>query len=172
MPSMLTSVAFVVCQVKVVDWPGSRVFGFADSEAVGAATVGGGGGGGGGTFFAQAPRNMIVPSADRRVSHLVIIVIVILVVIACFTDSSSFLCARTVECNLQLDDLQLDDRAHSAPAAKPSFFIKTKGQKNLYHRKHRETQGIQVSPVLLCAPRGKDLNSSTQSTSNSSWAAC
>jgi hypothetical protein len=33
---------------------------------------------------------MIVPSANRRVSHLVILVVA---VIACFTDSSSFLCA-------------------------------------------------------------------------------
>src|SRR5208282_2918743 len=114
MPSMLTSVAFVVCQVKVVDWPGSGLFGFADRGGGGAAGVGGGGGGGGATFFAQAPRNMIVPSANRRVSHLVIIVVVILVVIACFTDSSSFLCARMVACNLQIHG-----RAHSGPAAKP-----------------------------------------------------
>ena len=80
MPSMLTSVAFVVCQVSVVDWPGSRVFGFADSEAVGAVSAGGGVGGGGATFFAHAPRNMIVPSATTRVLHLVSVI-----VISCFT---------------------------------------------------------------------------------------
>ena len=113
---MLTSVAFVVCQVSVVDWPGSRVFGFADSEAVGAVGEGGGGGGGGATFFAQAPRNTIVPSANRSVSHLVmdiVILVVVVVVIACFTDSSSFLCARVVACSLQIHG-----RAHSGPAAK------------------------------------------------------
>src|SRR5271157_850726 len=44
MPSMLTSVAFVVCQVRVVDWPWLMVFGFRKGGARG----GGGGGGGGG----------------------------------------------------------------------------------------------------------------------------
>src|SRR5713226_9278893 len=88
---MLTSVAFVVCQVRVVDWPLSSVFGFADSEAVGAVGAGGGVGGGGATFFAHAPRNMIVPSANTRVLHLVIVAVIL---IACFTEASSFLCAR------------------------------------------------------------------------------
>ena len=77
---MLMSVAFVVCQVSVVDWPGSRVFGFADSEAVGAISAGGGVGGGGATFFAHAPKNMIVPSANTTVLHLVSVI-----VISCFT---------------------------------------------------------------------------------------
>ena len=115
---MLTSVAFVVCQVSVVDCPLSRVFGFADSEAVGAVGAGGGGGGGGATFFAHEARNMIMPSANTRVAHLVAVVVV-LTFIACFTDSSNFLCAPIVACNLQLDDLQRDDGAHSGPAAKP-----------------------------------------------------
>ena len=35
MPSMLTSVAPVVCHVNVVGCPGSTVLGFADSDAVG-----------------------------------------------------------------------------------------------------------------------------------------
>ena len=51
---MLTSVALLVCQVKVVDPPLSTVLGLAESEAVGAAGGGGGGGGGGATFFLQA----------------------------------------------------------------------------------------------------------------------
>src|SRR5450755_2259615 len=91
MPSMLTSVAFVFCQLSVVDWPGSIVFGFADSEAVGALGAGGGGGGGGATFFAHAARKTIITSAKARLAHLVV-VIVVGVDVACFTDSS-FLCA-------------------------------------------------------------------------------
>src|SRR5260370_35475366 len=99
---MLMSVAFVVCQVSVVDWPLSSVFGFADSEAVGAVGAGGGVGGGGATFFAHAPRNMIVPSANTRVLHLVIVV-AISIFVACFTEASSFRCARMGACNLQND---------------------------------------------------------------------
>src|SRR5579863_7803564 len=57
MPSMLTSVAFVVCQLSVVDWPFSTVLGLAVSEAVGAAGGGGGGGGGGGVFLWHPPSN-------------------------------------------------------------------------------------------------------------------
>jgi len=72
----------VVCQVSVVDWPWSIVFGFADSDAVGAVGAGGGGGGGGATFYAHAPRNMIVPSVNTRVPHLVIVIVIF---IACFT---------------------------------------------------------------------------------------
>jgi hypothetical protein len=79
---MLMSVAFVVCQVSVVDWPWSRVFGFADSEAVGAVSAGGGVGGGGATFLWHAPRNTIVPSANTRVAHLVVVIVIL---IACFT---------------------------------------------------------------------------------------
>ena len=69
---MLTSVAFVVCQVRLVDWPFSTVFGFADKEAVGAGGGGGGGGGGGATFFAQAPKNRIALSTNTRVTHFFI----------------------------------------------------------------------------------------------------
>src|SRR5271155_2637922 len=121
MPSMLTSVAFVVCQVSVVDLPASIAFGLADREAVGAASEGGGGGGGGATFLAHAARKMMVPSANARVRHLVNaididvvidVVTVIVIVVARFTDSS-FLCARLVACHLQIHG-----RAHSGPAAK------------------------------------------------------
>src|SRR5260370_16185932 len=107
MPSMLTSVACVVCQVRVVDWPASRVFGLADSDAVGAAAEGGAGGGGGATFLWHAPRNRIAPRAKISVAHLADVL-----VIRCFTDSSSFLCARIVAC-----DLQIHGRAHFRPAA-------------------------------------------------------
>jgi len=64
MPSMLMSVALVVCHVSVVDSPLSTVFGLALSEAVGAAAGGGGGGGGGGTFFLQAPNVMMALKAN------------------------------------------------------------------------------------------------------------
>jgi hypothetical protein len=114
MPSMLMSVAFVVCQVRVVDWPWLMVFGFADSEAVGAAAGGGGGGGGGATFLWHAPKNIMRPSATTRVDHFLIEIVIF---IACFTDSSSFPCARVVACNVQIRG-----RAHSGPAAKPCFF--------------------------------------------------
>jgi hypothetical protein len=76
---MLTSVAFVVCQVRVVDCPLSIVFGLADSVAVGAVGAGGGGGGGGATFLWHAPRNMIAVSANTRVAHLVIVVLILIV---------------------------------------------------------------------------------------------
>src|SRR5579871_5667591 len=60
---MLTSVAFWVSQVSVVDWPLSMVLGLAVSDAVGAAGGGGGGGGGGATFFLQAPSVRTTPNA-------------------------------------------------------------------------------------------------------------
>src|SRR5215472_244465 len=63
---MLTSVALVVCQLRVDDCPLSMVSGLAASDAVGAAGGGGGGGGGGGCFLWQAPRNRIAPSAKTR----------------------------------------------------------------------------------------------------------
>ena len=69
-PSMLTSVALLVCQVKVVDCPFSTVLGLAVSEAVGAAGGGGGGGGGGATFFLQAPSIMMAPSTNTNIIHL------------------------------------------------------------------------------------------------------
>jgi len=93
MPSMLTSVALVVCQLSVVESPGLSVFGFAESEAVGAFGAGGGGGGGGATFLWHAPRNINALRANIRVAHLVMLIgFVSLIprVIACFTDSSSF----------------------------------------------------------------------------------
>src|SRR5271169_6381294 len=146
MPSMLTSVAFVVCQVRVVDWPGSIVFGLADSEAVGAVSAGGGVGGGGATFFAHAARNMIVPSVKARVTHLrivFVIVVVVVVAIACFTDSSSF-CAPHCGGNLQIHG-----RAHSRPAAKPFFFLKSRGQtKSLPQGAQRNTGKTTVPPAL------------------------
>jgi hypothetical protein len=60
---MLTSVALVVCQVKVVGWPFSTLFGLAVREAVGAGGGGGGGGGGGATFLWQADNIMTAPNA-------------------------------------------------------------------------------------------------------------
>jgi len=45
---------------------------------------------------------MMAPSANTRVLHLVIVIVVVillLILIACFTESSSFLCARMVACN-------------------------------------------------------------------------
>ena len=84
MPSMLTSVAFVVCQVRVVDWPFSIVLGLAESEAVGAGGGAGGGGGGGATFFAQAPQNRIAPRTNTKVDHRFI---------GCFTSFLQVFCA-------------------------------------------------------------------------------
>src|ERR1700733_9376009 len=69
MPSIETSVAFVVAQVSVVDCPFSIESGLAVSEAVGAAGGGGGGGGGGATFFLQAPSIMMPPSAITSMIH-------------------------------------------------------------------------------------------------------
>ena len=55
MPSMLTSVAKSVVQVRVEAWPAMMVLGFAVSMAVGAGGGGGGTGVGGvGFFLAQA----------------------------------------------------------------------------------------------------------------------
>jgi hypothetical protein len=48
---MVTSVAYCVFQVSVVDCPGLIVFGLAVKDAVGAGAGGGGGGGGGAAFF-------------------------------------------------------------------------------------------------------------------------
>jgi hypothetical protein len=62
MPSMLTSVALVVCHVSVVEAPLSIVSGLALNDAVGAAGGGGGGGGGGAAFFLQAPNIMTAPT--------------------------------------------------------------------------------------------------------------
>src|SRR5690348_12289092 len=73
---MVTSVALVVCQVRVLDWPLSIVCGLALSEAVGAAGGGGGGGGGGATFFLQAPSIMMALNANTTMNHFIF---------ACFT---------------------------------------------------------------------------------------
>ena len=70
MPSMLTSVALVVCQVNVVESPLLMELGLADSDAVGAAGGGGGGGGGGATFFLQAPSIMIAPRIGSECSNV------------------------------------------------------------------------------------------------------
>src|SRR5689334_16154206 len=69
MPSMLTSVALVVCQVSVAVCPLSIEFGLAESDAVGAGGGGGGGGGGVGGCFLQAPNIMIAPRMNTRVAH-------------------------------------------------------------------------------------------------------
>lgn len=112
---MLTSVAFVVCQDSVADWPLSIVAGVADSVAVGAGGGGGGGGGGGATFFAHAPMNRIVPSANIKILHRFIVV-----AIECFTDSSIFLCARIVACDLW------DSRQGALSASRNTiFYLKT-----------------------------------------------
>jgi len=75
---MLTSVALVVCQVRVVDMPFSTLFGLAEIDAVGDGGGGGGGGGGAG-FFLQAPNIMIAPRMNTRVVHFTF---------ECFTFSS------------------------------------------------------------------------------------
>src|SRR5438309_4113657 len=69
---MLASVALLVCQVRVVDWPFSTVFGLAVSDAVGPAGAGGGGGGGGATFFLQAPSIITAASANTSAIHFVL----------------------------------------------------------------------------------------------------
>ena len=77
--------------------------------------------------MAHAPRNMIAARANTRVLHLVIIFFVVhFVDIACFTESSSSLCARVVACNLQIHG-----RAHVGPAAKP-FVFSIKFSKSIY----------------------------------------
>jgi hypothetical protein len=67
---MLTSVAFVVCQVSVVEPPLSTVSGLAESVAVGAGGGGGGGGGGGAAFLCQAPSSMIALNAKTWAKDL------------------------------------------------------------------------------------------------------
>jgi hypothetical protein len=67
------SVALLVCQLRVVDWPASIVFGLAESEAVGAVGAGGGGGGGGAAFFAHALTNSIVARMNSSALHLAVV---------------------------------------------------------------------------------------------------
>jgi hypothetical protein len=76
--SMLTSVALLVSQLRVVDAPLSTVLGFAVSDAVGAAGGGGGGGGGGAAFFLHALRNITALNASSKPIHFSV----------CFTFSS------------------------------------------------------------------------------------
>ncbi len=75
MPSRLTSVAFSVRQLKVVDCPDSMTLGFAESDAVGAAAGGGGGGGGGASFFLHAPSVRMTASARASVPHFFVFAI-------------------------------------------------------------------------------------------------
>src|SRR5579864_420125 len=69
MPSIVTSVAFVVCQESVADCPFCMEFGSTEIDAVGDAGGGGGGGGGGAAFFLQAPSIITTPSATTRANH-------------------------------------------------------------------------------------------------------
>src|SRR5258706_1706085 len=63
MPSMETSLALDVCQVKVADCPFSTVSGLTEIDAVGPGAGGGGGGGGGAVFLWQAPSIITALSA-------------------------------------------------------------------------------------------------------------
>ena len=65
MPSMETSVALDVCQLRVEDCPGCMVSGLTEIDAVGIAGGGGGGGGGGAAFFLQAPSIRIALNATK-----------------------------------------------------------------------------------------------------------
>jgi hypothetical protein len=172
---MLTSVAFVVCHASVIDWPGSIVFGLADSDAVGAVGEGGGGGGGGATFLAHAATNIIAPRTNTSVPHRVIFTLtatltafVALAAVACFTDSSSFLCAA-----LWLAICRFTAGRTLGQPQNRFFFLKK--NINLYHRAHRGARRNTREPsfpVIFCAPGGKDFEFQNQFISNSSWAAC
>src|ERR1700677_2915281 len=148
MPSMLTSLALEVCQLSVVDWPGLSVFGFAESEAVGAFGAGGGGGGGGATFLWHAPRNIKALRANISVAHLLMLIGDLTPsIVACFTDSSSFPCAHSVAC-----DLQLDGRAHFQPAASP--FLNTRSVTSIFifsalRRSHLVTPAVRLKARLF-----------------------
>src|SRR3954447_13321534 len=73
MPSMLTSFAFSVRHVNVVDCPAVMLSGFAESDAVGAAGGGGGGGGGAeGFFLAQPPTSIRAARANTTRNFLVL----------------------------------------------------------------------------------------------------
>ena len=72
MPSMDMSVALVVCQERVVDWPRWMLFGFAVSDAVGCG-AGGGAGGGGGGFFLQPASTIKIANAATIVSHFILL---------------------------------------------------------------------------------------------------
>jgi hypothetical protein len=74
-PSIVTSVALVVCQLSVVDCPCSIVAGFAVIEAVGAGGGGGGGGGGGATFFLHALKVSIAANATTSAIHFIFLLV-------------------------------------------------------------------------------------------------
>src|ERR1700740_389085 len=78
MPSIDTSVALVVCQVRVVDSPLGMLLGLAVSDAVGCGG-GGGGGGGGVTFFLQPATTIKMANVAKIVVHFILL---------CFTSSS------------------------------------------------------------------------------------
>jgi hypothetical protein len=80
MPSMLTSVAFSVRQVRRAESPRWIELGFAESDAVGAAGGGGGGGGGGVVFLAQ-PAISRMANADAMVQFLASVLSVLIVVV-------------------------------------------------------------------------------------------
>jgi hypothetical protein len=63
MPSMVTSVAKSVFQVRVEDSPAAMLLGFAVNIALGAGGLAAGGGGGGGCFFLQPAANRINTNA-------------------------------------------------------------------------------------------------------------
>src|ERR1700733_413431 len=66
-PAIVTSVALVVCQVRVVDWPCSIVLGFAARVAVGVTGAGGGAAGVAfATFFAQPADNNTTASTATK----------------------------------------------------------------------------------------------------------
>jgi hypothetical protein len=98
------------------------VFGFAESEAVGGFGAGGGGGGGGATFLWQALMNISVAKTNKSALHWICVVVGF---VASFKDSSCFLCAHVVACNLQIHG-----RAHFRPAAKP-FYLTTGAESNV-----------------------------------------
>src|ERR1700688_4474983 len=119
MPSMVTSVAPVVCQVNVVGWPGSTVFGFADKDAVGAAASGGGGGGGGAIFLCPQAANSVSVNRATIIAPILagLADFLILVDVSCFTYSSNLIVRP--HCG---GDLQVDGGAHCRPAANPNVF--------------------------------------------------
>src|SRR5271169_3236723 len=72
MPSIDTSVALLVCQVREADCPAWIEFGLTEMEAVGAGGAGGGGVGGGIFFFPQALSASTAPSATMSRDHLIL----------------------------------------------------------------------------------------------------
>jgi hypothetical protein len=149
---MLTSVALLVCQVSVVDCPGSTVFGLADKDAVGEFGAGGGGGGGGATFLWHPARKTIATRVKTTVTHLAVVNVFDPAIggnVVCCTDSS-FLCAHVVAsvCSVTVGRTL-------GPAAKIAFLDKL------------------ISAVSLQRLRALPSRCSCRvSTSNSNWAEC